>query len=183
MKGNALKKGVLLPKQRPRPRLRQMRGETLSKAIVINGSKKGLAQEAVPADSNMTNRKREPAAGPDLPNKKGKAEVDPTAQELVVLRKGAKALQARIIDLHALIFAKVIVKKETNVTFGILQSAFIIRREIAQQVTNVLSFILKTHFPLPLNRKPRQKLNLNPRMKAVALPWCMVLQHLRRRSV
>ena len=165
-----MKKDMSPLRQRQRPRLALMLGETLSKAIVISGSKRVLAREAVPADSNMMNRKREPAAGPDLPNKKGKAEVNPTAQELVVLRKGAKALQARIIDLHALIFAKVIVKKETNVTFGILQSAFIIRREIAQQVTNVLSFILKTHFPLPLNRKPRQKPNLKPKMKAGALP-------------
>ena len=121
MKRNALTKGMLLPRQRLKLRLRRMRGETLSKATAINGSRKALAQGAMPADSSMMMQRREPENGPVLPTKKGKGGVDPTALVPAEPRTEARALQAKAIDLRVFIFARVIVKKEINVIFGILR--------------------------------------------------------------
>ena len=170
MKRNALTKGMSLPRQKQKPRLKLMRGETLSKATAINGSKRAPARGAVPVDLNMMKQRREPVTGPDLPVQKGKGEVDPTALEPAELRREARALQAKAIDLRVFIFARVIVKKETNVIFGILQFVIISRREIAQRVKSVLFFILKVPFPLLLSPAQRRKLNPKPRVKAGALP-------------
>ena len=173
MKRNALTKGMSLPKQKQKPRLELMRGETLSKATAINGSKRAPAQGAVPVDLNMMKQRREPVTGPDLPVKKGKGEVDPTALEPAELRREARALQAKAIDLRVFIFARVIVKKEINVIFGILQFVVILRREIARWVTSVLFFTLRVLFPLLLNPVPRRRLKPKPVVKAGASPWCL----------
>ena len=166
-------KGMSLPKQKQKPRLKLMRGETLSKAIAINGSRKALAQGAMPADSSMMMQRREPENGPVLPTRKGKGGVDPTALVPAEPRTEARALQAKAIDLRVFIFARANARKGISVIFGILQFVIISRREIAQRVKSVLFFILKVPFPLLLNPVPRRRLKPKPVVKAGASPWCL----------
>ena len=173
MKRNALTKGMLLPRQKLKPRLRRMRGETLSKATAINGSKRAPARGAVPVDLNMMKQRREPVTGPDLPVQKGKGEVDPTVLEPAELRREARALQAKAIDLRVFIFARANARKGISVIFGILQFVIVLRKVIARWVTSVLFLTLRVLFPLLLNPVPRRRLKPKPVVKAGASPWCL----------
>ena len=163
----------MLPRQKLKPRLRRMRGGTPSKAIAINGSRKALAQGAMPADSSMMKPKREPENGPVLPIRKGKGGVDPTVLVPAEPRTEARALQAKAIDLRVFIFARANVRKGISVTFGILQFVIVLRKVIARWVTSVLFFTLRVLFPLLLNPVPRRRLKPKPVVKAGASPWCL----------
>ena len=170
MKGNALTKDVLLPKQKPRPKPRLMRGGTPSKAIVISGSRKAPVQGAMPADSNMMKPEREPEDGPDLPAKREEGGIDPTVLALVEPRTEARALQAKVIDLPAFIFVRANVRRGTNVTFGILQYATDLRRVLARWATNA-HFFIRVLSLLPRSPLQKQRRNPKPIAKAEELPY------------
>ena len=148
LKGEDLKRGLLLPKQRPKLKLKPMQGGTSSKATVINGSGKAPVLEAMPVDLSMTKPEREPEEGPDLPTRREEGGIDPTVLSQVELRTEARAPQAKVIDLPAFSIERASVKRGTNVTFGILQYATDLRRVHARWATNALFYIKVLSLPL-----------------------------------
>ena len=173
------KRGLLLPKQRQKLKLKPMQGGTSGKAIVINGSGKAPVLEAMPVDLNMTKPEREPEEGPDHPTKKGQG-IDPTVLPQVELRAEARAPQAKAIDLPVFSIERASVKRGTNVTFGILQYAADLRRVHARWATDALFYIKVLSLPL---RSPLQKQRRSPKsiVRAEELPYRWGLWQLERR--
>ena len=173
------KRGLLLPKQRLKLKLKPMQGGTSGKAIVISGSEKAPAPEAMPVDLNMTKPEREPEEGPDHQIKKGQG-IDPTVLPQAELRAEARAPQAKAIDLPVFSIERASVKRGTNVTFGILQYATDLRRVRARWATDAHSFIKVLSLQL---RSPFQKQRQSPRsiVRVEELPYRWGLWQLERR--
>ena len=173
------KRGLLLPKQRQKLKLKPMQGGTSGKAIVINGSEKAPVLEAMPVDLNMTKPEREPEEGPDHQIKKGQG-IDPTVLPQAELRAEARAPQAKAIDLPVFSTERAGVKRVTNVTFGILQHAASSRRVRATWATDAHFYIKVLSLPL---RSPLQKQRRSPKsiVRAEELPYRWGLWQLERR--
>ena len=165
----SLKRGLLLPKQRQKLKLKPMQGETSSKETVISGSEKAPVRRAMPVDSNMTKPEKDPEEGPEHQIKKGQ-EIGPTVLLQAELRAEARAPQAKAIDLPVFSIERASVKRGTNVTFGILQYATDLRRVHARWATDAHFYIKVLSLPL---RSPLQKQRRSPRpiVRAEELPY------------